>query len=789
MQPSQPSASWLKHLAIVTIVILVATGVSGYFFYDTVVKASNQKSLEAATEQYALDHSAQVSQYVVSQNKKLALYASREWVAKLLQQPTEEARERFNATLKEGYPEALDIALYDLDRRNIAREGKEPPSFVVQDMINRSERGEALVPEALRVDKQWRVIFSAPIITSTETGSNSVLGTLVITLPPKPLFAAVAPNNPSLGRASLLRNAPRATILIYQSGESPLKLSSTQAVRDSEWQIKFEPSLVLFEQVKEIPWLLILAHFIVAASLIVVAAFVLHRKKLRRDRLAVEAANTQQVTIEDVDIADEDTDILQLEDAEVVEEEGHDELLVETMVELPEEVFRAYDIRGKAESQISVDFAYLLGQAFASEALAAGESSLFVARDGRTHSPQLCDALMEGIVSTGCHVTCLGAVPTPLLYFATCEVEGSRSGIMVTASHNSAEYNGFKMVMQGKTFVAEDVQRVKHRMLQQDFYRGRGEVTELDIVSDYIERIFSDVALAGSVTVVVDAGNGITGEVAPRLLEELGCEVITLNCDIDGTFPNHDPDPTIVDNLQPLIQTVTDNSADLGIALDGDGDRLVLVTAKGKIIWPDRLLMLLARDIVSGNPGADVVFDVKSTRELNGLVSSYGGRPIMWKTGHSNMKTKMQETGALVGGEMSGHIFIKDRWYGFDDGMYAAARILEIMTLRDQDIDSLFESFPTPPSTPEIKIAVEEAQKFDIIARLVKQAQFPEANLNDLDGLRVEFPYGWGLVRASNTSPALTLRFEADTDENLQKLQALFKDELLKIDSSLSIPF
>ena len=360
---------------------------------------------------------------------------------------------------------------------------------------------------------------------------------------------------------------------------------------------------------------------------------------------------------------------------------------------------------------------------------------------------------------------------------------------MVTASHNSAEYNGFKMVLQGKTLVAEGVQRIKQRMADNNLFNGRGEIADQEVVARYIDRIFSDVALAGSVKLVVDAGNGITGNVAPLLFEELGCEVVPLHCEVDGSFPNHEPDPTISENLQDLIQAVADNQADLGVALDGDGDRLVVVTPQGKIIWPDRLLMLFARDIVSGNPGADVIFDVKSTRELNGLVSSYGGRPIMWKSGHSNMKTKMQETGALVGGEMSGHIFIKDRWYGFDDGMYAASRLLEIMTLRDQDIDSLFDAFPALPSTPEIKIETSEERKFAIIAQLQKQARFEGGNANTLDGLRVEFESGWGLVRASNTSPALTLRFEAASEADLQKIQDLFKRELLKVDDSLSIPF
>ncbi|MBU3068743.1 phosphomannomutase/phosphoglucomutase [Aestuariicella sp. G3-2] len=499
----------------------------------------------------------------------------------------------------------------------------------------------------------------------------------------------------------------------------------------------------------------------------------------------------QDHDILDLHVSEEDQDLLGLEESERVAQNAARRAPAESaeQIELPDEVFRSYDIRGLAETQITPTLARQVGKAIASEALAAGDTGLFVARDGRNHSPELCEALIEGILSTGCDAINLGAIPTPLLYFATCELAESNSGVMVTASHNSAEYNGFKMVINGHTLADGDVQNIKTRIQTGDVFKGTGIETSQQVIPEYIDRIFSDVALAGDVKLVIDAGNGITGDVAPQLFEELGCEVEPLFCDIDGSFPNHDPDPTIEANLQDLIRTVQSTGADLGVAFDGDGDRLVLVTPKGQIIWPDRLLMLFAKDIVARNPGADVLFDVKCTRELNSLVSSYGGRPIMWKAGHSHMKTKMQETGALVGGEMSGHIFIKDRWYGFDDGMYAAARLLEIMTLRDQGIDSLFDSFPNLPSTPELKIPVAETRKFELVKQLIQEGDFQNGKPITIDGLRVDFSKGWGLVRASNTSAALTLRFEAETREVLTQLQQLFKRELLKIDSSLDVPF
>src|SRR5690606_2714301 len=332
----------------------------------------------------------------------------------------------------------------------------------------------------------------------------------------------------------------------------------------------------------------------------------------------------------------------------------------------------------------------------------------------------------------------------------------TNSGVMVTASHNPAQYNGFKMVINGVTLADDAVQDVRSRILRQQFHKGEGSVEYRQIVGDYIDRIFSDVALAGSVKLVIDAGNAVPGAVAPQLFEELGCDVIPLHCDLDGSFPNHQPDPGDEKNLQDLIARVQETQADMGVAFDGDGDRLVVVTASGTIIWPDQLLMLFARDVLSRNPGADVIFDVKCSRQLNQVISSYGGRPIMWKTGHSPMKAKMIETGALIGGEYSGHIFIKDRWYGFDDGMYAMARLLEIVTLRDQKIDDIFAAFPILPATPEFKIKVADDKKFSIIQTLQAQGDFQNGKITTIDGLRVDFNKGWGLVRASNTSPALT---------------------------------
>ncbi|WP_250461705.1 phosphomannomutase/phosphoglucomutase [Microbulbifer litoralis] len=461
---------------------------------------------------------------------------------------------------------------------------------------------------------------------------------------------------------------------------------------------------------------------------------------------------------------------------------------LQTATDFPQQVFRAYDIRGIAGSEINEPFAYQLGRALGSLAQHAGEELLLVGRDGRNSSELLANCLIEGILDSGCNSVNLGLVPSPLLYFACAKGKNTSSGIVVTASHNPAEYNGFKIVIKGRPLAEGKLQRLHQLMQKGPFKSGQGSNREQDIRETYIDEIFNDVALAGQPRLVVDAGNGATSNLAPRLFEQLGCAVTPLFCEVDGNFPNHPPDPSRPENLEALIDKVKETGADLGIALDGDGDRVTLISASGRIAWADQLVMLLARDILARNPGEDIVFDVKSSRALAQLVNQYGGRPIMWKTGHAPMKTKMLETRAILGGELSGHIFIRDRWLGFDDGIYAAARILEIMALREQGLDELLDSLPQLVSTPEILIEVDEREKFALVEKLKKQGDFGEADINTIDGLRIEYADGWGLVRASNTGAALTLRFEAVDEEALARIRERIMAQLKKIDPKLAVP-
>ncbi|SDS45392.1 phosphomannomutase / phosphoglucomutase [Pseudomonas asplenii] len=486
----------------------------------------------------------------------------------------------------------------------------------------------------------------------------------------------------------------------------------------------------------------------------------------------------QDVDILDIDILDENQDFLRTE---------HPHLMNSTAPTLPDSIFRAYDIRGTVPETLNGETAYWIGRAIGSQSLAQGEANVSVGRDGRLSGPELVQQLIQGLHDSGCHVSDVGLVPTPALYYAANVLAG-KSGVMLTGSHNPSNYNGFKIVIAGDTLANEQIQALHTRLKTNDLSSGKGSIEKVDILDRYFEQIRGDIVLAKKLKVVVDCGNGAAGVIAPQLIEALGCEVIPLFCEVDGNFPNHHPDPGKPENLEDLIAKVKETHADLGLAFDGDGDRVGVVTNTGSIVFPDRLLMLFAKDVVSRNPGADIIFDVKCTRRLTPLIQEYGGRPVMWKTGHSLIKKKMKQSGALLAGEMSGHIFFKERWFGFDDGIYSAARLLEILSQEKSSAEELFATFPNDISTPEININVTDEGKFSIIEAL-HDAQWGDANLTTIDGVRVDYPKGWGLVRASNTTPVLVLRFEADTEEELQRIKDVFHAQLKRVAPDLQLPF
>jgi phosphomannomutase/phosphoglucomutase len=452
-------------------------------------------------------------------------------------------------------------------------------------------------------------------------------------------------------------------------------------------------------------------------------------------------------------------------------------------------IFRAYDIRGIAGKTLTANAVFLIGKAFGSYARDQGEHQIVIARDGRESGPELSEALCNGILSVGCDVVDIGVAPTPVLYYAT-NIFAEHSGVMLTGSHNPRDYNGLKMVANGRSLVESDINALHERIKNRQFHCGLGVKHEIDVTERYIQEIAKAIPLKRRLKIVVDAGNGVTGKIAPALFRQMGCEVIELFCDIDGTFPNHHADPSQPENLHDLIQAVNLHHADVGLAFDGDGDRLGVITNQGEIIWPDRLLMLFAQSLIQSVPQAKIIYDVKCTNHLAQLIAKLGGEPIMWKTGHSMIKTKMAEIGAHIGGEMSGHFFFKDRWYGFDDAIYAGARLLEILADTQEDCSTVFAALPDSVNTPEMKIAVADEEKFKLMDDLITSANFSSAqDITTIDGLRVNFSDGWGLVRPSNTSPYLVLRFEAANQAVLNQIQEIFREWILSVRPNLILPY
>lgn len=712
--------------------------------------------------------------------------------------------------------------------------------FATLDLARRAETGRSVTPDAFPTDNGWRVQMATRVRNpSTEVTE----GTLVVQFNASVLAEVFEGID---GQTVLVQTVGGQSRNVVSRGQGA-GAEVTRSLSVPEWSLRFQAQPAATSSAPVLVLGLVLAGFLIAAVIVwlllssaqsgmrketsrlvqwankafsgdrtappqfrwelpSVLADVLHRlskavekrvegsaRKAPEPRPAPSAEPDtdeplfQERDMPDIDMLDGDEDVLGFGESpagatpEVTEAPA-------PRAELSPAIFRAYDIRGIVGETLTPEIVRLIGQSIGSEALDRSQDTLCIGYDGRHSSPELADALARGVMEAGCNVIRIGAVPTPVLYFATHQL-GTGSGVMVTGSHNPSNYNGLKIMLGGETLAEEGIQKLLQRAQTGDLHRGQGGVSDQDVRRDYLDRIIGDIAVAAPLKVVVDAGNGIAGELGPLLLEELGCEVIHLYCEVDGSFPNHHPDPGKPENLQDLIERVGQEGADIGIAFDGDGDRLGVVTNEGRIVWPDRLMMLFARDVVSRNPGADVLFDVKCSRRLSGVISSAGGRPVMWKTGHSLMKAKMKETGALLAGEMSGHIFFGERWYGFDDGLYSAARLLEILGIEDRQASEVFAEFPEDISTPELNLEVTDESKFRIIERLKDLADFGEANITTIDGVRVDYPDGWGLCRASNTTPVLVLRFEAENEAALERIKQIFRGQLRALAPDVNITF
>jgi len=456
------------------------------------------------------------------------------------------------------------------------------------------------------------------------------------------------------------------------------------------------------------------------------------------------------------------------------------------MTRIDATIFRAYDVRGTVPDQLNPTVVEQLGRAIGTLALAKGDQVVVTARDGRLSGPELQDALNRGLTATGIHVIDVGMVPTPVLYFAALTL-GTGSGVMVTGSHNPPDYNGFKMMIAGHTLYGADITGLRDAIVTDALASGTGQVTVADALTPYHQHIVSDITLHKPLKVAIDCGNGVAGVCAEALFQALGCIVVPLFTEVDGNFPNHHPDPSKPKNLLDVIAAVKTEGCDLGLAFDGDGDRVGVITEDGESIYPDRLMMLLARDVLSRNPGATVIYDVKCSRHLGPVIAEAGGQPLMWKTGHSLVKAKMKETGALLAGEMSGHIFFKERWFGFDDGLYTAARLLEIFARDGRTTSSYFSHIPNDVSTPELNIEVADSEKFQLVERVAEIITARKLPLSTIDGVRVDLDSGWGLIRCSNTTPNLVLRFEAESDAALESIRSELLSALQEAEPTLEL--
>ncbi|MDA0271630.1 MAG: phosphomannomutase/phosphoglucomutase [Proteobacteria bacterium] len=717
-------------------------------------------------------------------------------------------------------------------------QGFPPFNFIALDMVKSIEAGKSVSPEAISSQPQlegekW-IMVAAPV----KRGDGNIQGTLLTYFNAQSISTNL--NDATRGQVWVVQTVGAADKAIATSGSAGTGPTVTSALNNPNWSLQYSPSTAISDNspagflIYLLPGIALLlialggtafgamqTGTLIQRNLTVIGGqigrvasgnydndvsytlpgFADQDSKLKqllnyapakaddsKPALAKKQSNKKlppKDTVVDIEMTDDDlfeeVEEFEVDDFDAAVEEANKSSVDFSSIE---HIFRAYDIRGIVGESISEDIARQIGRAIGSEAGERGEQSLLVGYDGREYSPALAEALMEGITASGRDVVNIGSVPTPVLYYAT-STSDTKSGVMVTGSHNAPDYNGFKVVLEGKALIDHEISAPFQRIQEDNFSSGSGSISAADFTQDYIDAISDDVVVAQPLKVVIDCGNGIAGSIAPELLDNLGCETVPLYCEVDGNFPNHHPDPTKPENLKDLITTVKSQGADLGIALDGDGDRLVAVTAAGEIVWPDRLLMLFAKDIVSRNPGSDVVYDVKCTRHLNSVISGFGGRPIICRSGHSFIKQKIADTDALLGGELSGHICFSERWYGFDDGLYSAARLLEIVGSQEDSLADLLAEFPASVATPEIHIAVSDSEKFALIETLVGAADFEDATLTTIDGLRVDFADGWGLIRASNTEPALTLRFEADSEESLEDIKGAFRELLQEVKSDL----
>lgn len=734
------------------------------------------------------EESQALGKFVADTRMRVIQAVNSDAVANALMQPGDEAKAAATQALKQALPDLLVVDFYRADLSDVlasdfAKFGYAKAAMLVQ--AHQFQRGAPLQSRS-QANKQRALVFALPVVHERAT-----VGYAYVELPFTPLRQVFRQSQLSDARLDLRQGEGRGDLLLDSIGDVATRDSLNDrgtAIPNSMFRIGGTPE-EFFIVLPDNLWIALPATLLLLGAGLVLLYVrkvgwrqTLDRLQRRPSTVATGAEPTLAQAMAQTQATVDSTATT------AKPKPAAKPVAVEVAVD--RSIFRAYDIRGVLGKTLSVGVARQIGRAIGSEAQHRGLKEIAVGRDGRLSGPDLAAALIEGLRSAGCDVIDIGAAPTPVLYFATFHLNIG-SGVMVTGSHNPPDYNGFKIVLGGETLAEDAIQDLYVRISENRLSSGSGGLQTMDVARDYIERITSDVMIEHKLKVVVDCGNGIPGAVAPAVLEGIGCEVLPLYCDVDGNFPNHHPDPSDPHNLQDLILSVKQMNADLGLAFDGDGDRLGVVTASGEIIYPDRLLMLFAKDVLTRNPGATIIYDVKCTGKLQSLILQAGGSPIMWKTGHSLIKAKMRETGSELAGEMSGHFFFRERWYGFDDGIYAAARLMEILAAdaAGRTLQQIFDSLPKGVSTPELKIEMVEGEHYRFIEKFKEKSSFDGARVTTIDGVRADWPDGWGLVRASNTTPVLVLRFDADSDTALLRIQDVFRKQLLAVDASLKLPF
>ena len=717
--------------------------------------------------------------------------------------------------------------------------------FAAKHMLRLSQQGKAVDPRAVKVDSQWKILFSQAVVAD-----DKIIGSILAQLPTSGLRFALNTVDTSLGHLELQQiSSQNRTVVVLElgAGADGNHSSETFDTVNPLWKVTFAPSATLLKSIDNAlpPFGLFYSSFAVT---ILILLYLIIRLRLGRRSLAeaieLEAqpsnplnerwkkSSTEQGGGEepqlnkksqlgkepqpnkepqrdkepqpnkepqpakdepplDLEIQPLETITTSAEDPIIEFEETPSALEQQLMQSLqsaatdttetgniPDVVFRDYDIRGIAGTEITADFANRLGKGVGTLIRRNGEESIYIGRDARLSSPELAAALQAGLVSCGINVVNLGEITTPTLNFAIHHGGHASSGIMVTASHNPAAYNGFKIIIQREVISGKTLQMLKPMLRGNNFATGEGSSNTLDIIPEYVAHIVEQSLINRTFKLVIDGANSVPGPIAVQLFDSLGCMAFPLYCNVDGSFPNHEPNPADEKNLVDLRQRVKAENADLGLAFDGDGDRVVVISARGRVVWPDQLMMIFARDILARKPGSDIIFDVKSSKRLPELIRSHSGRPVMCKTGHAHVRKQVHDNNAPVGGEFSGHIFFNDRWKGFDDGLYAAVRLLEVLSDLGQSLDEILDELPSSVYTPEILIPISEGEKFDLMQTLAAGCQFSQAQVITIDGLRVEYSFGWGLIRASNTSANLTLRFEADNENGLEQVKQEFRREL-----------